>query len=321
MQESKLQAAVSLLNQGNLVAIPTETVYGIAANALNEKAVLRIFQAKKRPAFDPLIIHIATAQELSRWTTETFPQAFQLAEHFWPGPLTLVLPKRSVIPDLVTSGLDTVAVRVPAHPLTLDLLKRLDFPLAAPSANPFGYISPTTAQHVADQLGHEVSLILDGGASKIGLESTILGFEKGEPIIYRVGGTSVEAIESVIGKVKWKPHSTSNPKAPGMLSSHYAPSKPFHILGEKEKVKGFSCGNHVPEECGFLGFNRYHPLIPKENQILLSPRGDLVEAAHKLFASMRHLDAQPTKAILTELVPEQGLGRAINDRLRRAATR
>jgi L-threonylcarbamoyladenylate synthase len=238
-----------------------------------------------------------------------------LAEKFMPGPLTLLLPKKNIIPDLVTSGLDTVAVRIPKHELTLELLKNITFPLAAPSANPFGYISPTTAQHVDNQLGKKIKYILDGGECKVGIESTIIGFFEETPVVLRKGGLAIEDIEKIVGKVIVHQHSSSNPQAPGMLKSHYSPKKKMIIIDEKTN---FSTKNI--ENIGFLGFQTYRSDIPKENQLLLSETGDFKEAARNLFAFMRALDTLPINEIFCELLPEKNLGRAINDRLKRAAS-
>src|ERR1035437_8374682 len=199
-----IEKAKQILQEGGLVAIPTETVYGLAANALNKDAVFKIIEAKNRPHFDPLIIHTDSIEKVKLHVSD-FPQwAQQLANAFWPGPLTLLLPKKNSIPDLVTSGLPQVAVRIPNHPLTLQLLKSLDFPLAAPSANPFGYVSPTNAEHVAAQLQGSVDYILDGGPCDVGIESTIVGFEDGKITIYRLGGLAIEDIEKLVGKVQVK---------------------------------------------------------------------------------------------------------------------
>lgn len=316
-----IQLAKTLLEQGNVVGIPTETVYGLAGNALDEDAVLKIFEVKKRPAFDPLIIHVPSLDQLSRYVLDIPAPARQLAELFWPGPLTLLLPKRTLIPDLVTSGLSTVAVRMPNHPLTLELLQSLDFPLAAPSANPFGYISPTTAQHVADQLGADVSYILDGGPCGIGIESTIIGFEEEQPVIYRLGGMATEQIEAVVGKVKIRSHSTANPKAPGMLSSHYAPRKPLILLPSHYASDGSRLSLEGLSDVGALVFKEPLAGIPIENQRILSPSGNMNEAAKNLFAYLRYLDQSAIDMIYAESLPDEGLGRAINDRLRRAAAR
>jgi L-threonylcarbamoyladenylate synthase len=308
-----INQAKEFLQKRQLVAIPTETVYGLAGNALDEKAVLSIFQTKNRPSFDPLIVHTDSLEKLTQYVQQIPEQAYLLAKEFWPGPLTLLLPKKDIIPDLVTSGLDTVAVRIPNHPLTLDLLSTLDFPLAAPSANPFGYISPTTAGHVNQQLGMKIPYILDGGECGIGIESTIIGFIEGVPTIYRLGGLAIEAIENVIGEVRLMPHSSSNPQAPGMLKSHYAPRKPFFLQDRK------TISMPSDQVCGYLLFDQYIEKINKEYQRLLSPKGDLGEAAHNLFAYLRELDAQPVEKIYAEFVPDIALGRAINDRLKRAA--
>ncbi|MCS6796617.1 MAG: Sua5/YciO/YrdC/YwlC family protein, partial [Raineya sp.] len=206
--------------------------------------------------------------------------------------------------------------RIPKHPLTLQLLQRLDFPLAAPSANPFGYISPTTAQHVAEQLGEKIPLILDGGSCNVGVESTIVGFEGEKAIIYRLGGISVESIQETIGEVEIKTHSSSNPLAPGNLESHYAPTKKMFLGNLAELLAKYS-----PQEIGVLTFSENVPVIPLENQLILSPHKDFSEAAKNLFAMMRQLDKMPVKVLWAELLPEKDLGRAINDRLRRASAK
>ncbi len=303
--------AKELLLNNELVAIPTETVYGLAANALSEEAILKIFTTKNRPAFDPLIVHVRSVDEIGKYVLHFPYKARLLADNFMPGPLTLLLPKKALIPDLVTSGLPQVAIRIPLHEMSLDLLNSLDFPLAAPSANPFGYVSPTTAQHVEDQLGNKIPYILDGGICNIGIESTIIGFDTTPPTIYRMGGIGIEQIESVIGKVNVQLHSTSNPKSAGMLKSHYAPRKKVIIGNIAELLKRYPL-----ELTGVLSFyNSYdHPF-----QVVLSPTENVHEAARNLFAGLRRLDEMPITTILTELVPDVFIGRAINDRLKRAA--
>lgn len=304
--------AKHFLKAGNVVGVPTETVYGLAANALDPDAVLTIFRVKNRPSFDPLIVHTDTLEKVRSLVLTMPPLAEKLAKAFWPGPLTLLLPKQPHMPDLTTSGLPRVAVRIPNHPLTLSLLAQLDFPLAAPSANPFGYISPTTARHVADQLGDQVPYILDGGPCQIGLESTIIGFdEAGEPTVYRLGGLALEQLEAVAGPLLVRDHSSSNPAAPGMLSSHYAPRKPVTLLLPGQQPA-------PDEQAGALVFCDYLPGIPPAHQLRLSPSGNLNEAARNLFGHLRTLDALPVTHIYVQLTPGQGLGRAINDRLRRA---
>ncbi|CAN5363765.1 L-threonylcarbamoyladenylate synthase [soil metagenome] len=308
--------AKNLLIKGELVAIPTETVYGLAGNAFNPGAVTKIFQVKNRPEFDPLITHTNDLAKVKKYVKNIPEQAKQLAEAFWPGPLTLLLAKDDHIPDIVTSGLATVAVRIPNHPLTLELLGNLDFPVAAPSANPFGYISPTTASHVADQLGAKISYILDGGPCKIGIESTIIGFEDSKPVVYRLGGMSVEEIEKIAGKVSIKPHSSSNPLAPGMLKSHYAPKNNLIIGDINVLLSQFDI-----KDIAILSLKDSYPGLESDRQIILSRAGDLNEAAKNLFSAMRYLDTLPVQFILTELMPDRGLGRAINDRLQRAAAK
>lgn len=309
-----IQKAARLLKRGKLVAIPTETVYGLAANAFDPDAVLTVYEAKNRPHFDPLIVHSSSAEWVKQHVANIPPVAQTLMDEFWPGPLTLVLPKKPVVPDVVTSGLDNVAVRVPQHPMTQDLIRLLDFPLAAPSANPFGYVSPTTAQHVEDQLGDKVDYILDGGSTTVGLESTIIGFEEAKPVVYRLGGLSIDVIEDLIGPVEMGLNLSSDPKAPGMLKSHYAPGKPLYFGNPGEMIMEFE-GKRI----GFLGFMTRLEFLPPNRQLLLSPHGDLHEAAMNLFAFMRQFEKLPVDVILAEQLPEIGLGKAINDRLRRAA--
>lgn len=312
-----LQKAEELLRSGQLVAIPTETVYGLAGNAMNEVAVSEIFAVKQRPSFDPLIIHLPDLDSIDQYA-ESIPEILRpLARKYMPGPLTLLLEKKAVIPDLVTAGSPLLAVRIPIHPLTRELLGRLDFPLAAPSANPFGYISPTTAAHVAQQLGEKIPYILDGGPSEVGLESTIVGIENGQVTVFRKGGLAVEEIEEIMGSVVVKAHSSSNPKAPGMLKSHYAPVTLFQVDASIEE----ELENYTEEEIGYLAFRQKITQLPADQQIVLSERGDYREAARNLFAAMRTLDEKGLKVILAELLPEEDLGRAINDRLRRAAAR
>ncbi len=309
------EIAKAYLEAGNVVAIPTETVYGLAANALNADAVLAIFRVKNRPFFDPLIVHTDSLLKVDSLVLNWPPAARRLAETCWPGPLTLLLTKRDLIPDLVTAGLPAVAVRIPNHPLTLRLLASIPFPLAAPSANPFGYISPTTARHVANQLGDQVPYILDGGPAQVGLESTIVGFDSGMPVIYRLGGLSPEEIKALIGPVTIRTHSTANPQAPGMLSSHYAPRKPLILL---------AAGTSPPPgmRTGILAFREPFCGIDYLNQRVLSPTGNLAEAAKNLFAHLRALDdALDLDVLYAEALPNEGLGQAINDRLRRASVR
>lgn len=308
-----MQAAL-LLKSGKLVAIPTETVYGLAGNALDEKAVLAIFEAKNRPHFNPLILHCGSVAQLHHFIAEMSPNAMKLAKAFMPGPITLLLPKKDNVSHLLTAGSDKVAVRIPNHPLTLALLQSLDFPVAAPSANPFGYISPTSAAHVEAQLGEKVAFILDGGECNVGVESTIVGFdEKDKPLIYRLGGLSVEAIEKVVGKAILLTHTESKPKTAGQLLSHYAPKTPLYLGDINDLALKYGIDN-----VGALVFQAKNIHISPENQYVLSPKGDIAEAAQHLFKAMRFLDNLGLRAIFAELLPEKGLGLAINDRLNRA---
>lgn len=306
-----IERAAALLRDGGLVAIPTETVYGLAANAFDADAVLRIFRVKERPAFDPLIVHVHDRAQADAVAHVT-PWAKELILNFWPGPITLVLPKKPSVPDIVTSGLDTVGVRIPAHPMAQDLLRALDFPLAAPSANPFGYVSPTTARHVADQLGGKIPYILDGGPCMVGVESTIVGEEDGRIVLYRSGGVPKEAIEAVLGPLGGAVRKVM-PVAPGMLDSHYAPRKPVLIGDVNALVRA-----HVGKRCAVIAFRDRWDAWRCET---LSTSGDLSEAARRLFAVLRELDASNADLIIAERFPEEGLGRAINDRLGRAAAK
>ena len=310
-----IQQAKQLLEKGELVAIPTETVYGLAGNALDSTTVAKIFQVKNRPSFDPLIVHVSSLKAAHSFVVGIPRQAEQLVRRFWPGPLTLLLAKKEIIPDLVTAGLDRVGIRCPDHPLTQALLEQITFPLAAPSANPFGYVSPTSAQHVQDQLGEKISYILDGGRCRIGIESTIVGWEDQQPVIYRLGGVSLEQIESVIGKVNVRAHSTSQPQAPGQLKSHYAPRKKF-LLGDIQEL----AKKHPVDSCGILSFQNNVTGISSDFHLILSSSGDLNEAARNLFFMLRQFDNMNIDIVLAEEVPNVGLGRAINDRLRRAAS-
>lgn len=303
--------AASILRKGDLVAIPTETVYGLAANALDTNAVIKIFETKNRPLFDPLILHIPSFDHAVKYADHIPDLAKRLAEKFCPGPLTMLLDKSSIIPDLVTSGLPQVAIRVPNHSLTLDLLNKIDFPLAAPSANPFGYISPTTAAHVNEQLGNKIEYILDGGSCEVGVESTIVGFEENKIIVYRLGGLPIEALKD-FAEVELRVNQSSNPKAPGQLKSHYAPRKTLY-LGNVDELLNINSDKKI----AILSFSKRYEGLNKQ----LSPAGDMNEAAHNLFAYMRELDASDAEIIIAEKFPDTFLGRAINDRLERAAAK
>lgn len=299
--------------QNDVVGIPTETVYGLAGNAFKPDIVARIFQVKSRPTFDPLIVHTHSVDAISAFAGPIPEPLLSLAHHFWPGPLTLLIPKKDIIPDIVTSGLTNVAVRIPNHPLTLALLQKTGFPLAAPSANPFGYISPTSALHVNNQLGSEIPYILDGGPCQVGLESTIVGLEDNQITIYRLGGISLEDIIALCGDVKIKQHS-SNPLAPGMLDSHYAPKKKLILANSEDAFEVNSDLNPI-----LIRYSTLKENYPKHLQLILSEGANTTEAAINLFATLRKADDLCQSYIIAELVPDVGLGRAINDRLKRAS--
>lgn len=307
--------AIELLNSNKLVAIPTETVYGLAANAFNEQAVLSIYKTKNRPQFNPLIIHSNHVERFEEWGLQIPNKVKLLANTFWPGPITFIIPSHQKIPDMVTAGTGAVAIRVPNHPLTLNLLSQLNFPLAAPSANPSGFISPTSAQHVNNQLGTKIDYILDGGICKVGLESTIISFLEDEPKILRFGGLAVEEIEKVLGHSILTNTSSKNIVAPGMLTKHYAPNHPLFLVDDIEyAIEGIN-----KNRAGVITFCNAINDIPNSNQFILSKNKDLNEAASHLFAAMRELDNLDLDAIYAEKFPNTGLGYAINDRLKRAS--
>ncbi len=308
-----LQAA-QIIKNGGIVAFPTETVYGLGADAHHPLAVARVFEVKRRPFFDPLIVHIASPADLEKLAKDIPASARKLTEKLWPGPLTVVLSKEEHIPDIVTAGLPTVALRMPSHPMALSLIKESKCPIAAPSANPFGYLSPTTAEHVREQLGDQVDLILDGGPCPVGVESTIISFSENKPRLLRPGGVSLEEIESIIGKVEISPIQ-DRPVAPGMLPRHYAPRTPI-VLDWAEKHLDSYKGKKV----GFLAFQEPKNFLEFRHVEVLSKKGDFREAATNLFSAIRRLDALDLDLILAEGVPEVGLGRAIMDRLRRATS-
>lgn len=302
-----------LLKDNKLVAIPTETVYGLAANAFNKEAVQRIFEMKGRPLFNPLIVHIHDIAQLQYLVNDIPDKAMQLAKVFWPGALTLILSKNNSVPDIITAGKSTVGVRMPNHLVTLELLKGLDFPLAAPSANPFTRVSPTSAQHVAHYFGDRIPAILDGGSCNVGLESTIVGFDGEHPVVYRKGGISIEAIEAVVGKVTLLTENETAPQAPGMLLKHYSPSTPLMISDDIQK----SLDIHTDKRIGILSF--YADDFSGAQIIkVLSPTRNMEESAKALFATLHELDELNLDLIIAERFPEEGLGSSINDRLFRA---
>jgi L-threonylcarbamoyladenylate synthase len=321
--EPHLADAARALRAGRLVGMPTETVYGLAGNALDAAAVASIFAAKGRPTFDPLIVHVPGADAAFALAASVPPAARLLAERFWPGPLTLVLPRRPDLPDLLSAGLPTVALRVPSHPTALALLRACGLPLAAPSANRFGHISPTTAAHVLSELGErpEVAGVLDAGPCDFGLESTVVGFPSAHRVVvYRLGATPVETLREVIDdlEIVRAADAVDDPalpqrgeQSPGMLARHYAPRTPLILLDASAPA---------PVEVPRSGYLRFQAALERAApQEILSPRGDLPEAATRLFACLRRLDALGLERIYAWKVPDTGLGLAINDRLTRAA--
>ena len=309
--------AAECINRDETVGIPTETVYGLAANALSEIAVTKIFEVKNRPFFDPLIVHVKGISEIDKYATDVPILAKELAERFWPGPLTLILKKRSIIPDLVTSGGDTVALRMPNNELTLKLLNELPFPLAAPSANPFTYVSPTSAQHVFDQLNGKIPYILDGGMCEVGIESTIIRVTDQKIEILRPGGISQEEIKTHFPFCELIEFAPTHLKTivPGQLEHHYSPFCKLFPLNEfSENIDEFDAVIFWEKEN-----NQFN--IPSIQTFYLTQNGDFGEGSRNLFALLRKLDKGSFKKVLFEWAPNTNLGVAINDRLKRASAK
>ena len=316
MITTNIEEAIVALESNNIIALPTETVYGLAGNAHSESAIEKIFALKNRPHYNPLIVHIKSAGYLQQVAKNIPAVALQLADTFWPGPLTLVLEKQDHIPDIVTGGKNTVGIRVPNHPVALELLEQLKFPLAAPSANPFGSISPTTAGHVDNYFSETLDVILEGGPCIKGIESTIIGFENGQAMLYRQGSTKVEDIEKITGPLQIRVHANNESVvAPGMLSKHYAPKTTTiltdNISSEIEK--------NLDKRIGILQFKP--TTLPSFVIAIetLSQTGDIEEAAKNLYAAMHRLDYQNLDLIIAQKMPAYGMGLAINDKLERAA--
>jgi L-threonylcarbamoyladenylate synthase len=320
--------AAAIIRAGGLVAFPTETVYGLGADGLNPAAVARIFEAKERPSTDPLILHIAEPETLLQLVREAPPVALELAHRFWPGPLTLVLPKQPRVPDIVTAGLATVAVRMPAHPVALALIRAARTPIAAPSANRFGRTSPTTARHVQDDLGDRIDLILDAGPTPIGVESTVLDLTRPVPTILRPGGLPREALEDLLGPVAVQTHLAEGPMpSPGLLPKHYAPRAPMIlVIGPPPRMRatlrdmvarytaqGHRIGLLIAEE------DRAETADLPAETLVLGPEGDLETVARRLYEGLRELDGRDLSLIIARDFGDQGLGLAVRDRLMRAA--
>lgn len=315
MITTSIDIAVEVLKNGKVIGLPTETVYGLAANCFNEKAIRKIYQLKNRPADNPLIVHVKDVDAVRALVSDIPDIALQLMQNFWPGPLTVLLPKSNLISEIVTSNSPFVALRSPDHPMALELLNRLDFPLVAPSANPFMSVSPTTAYHVYSYFGEEIPVILDGGSCQKGIESTIVGFENNEIIIYREGIITEDDIKIIMNEVKINKIKNKKISHPGMYKRHYAPKTPL-IISET-----------IPEDLKKYGERKIAVLsyMPLENincfcKAVLSVSGSLEEAAQNLYANMILMDNSGADLILTELLPETALGIAINEKLRKAST-
>lgn len=310
--EENIRKAAEAIKAGKLVSFPTETVYGLGGDSLNPEAVAKIFEAKARPSFDPLITHIAELETLDRIASIDNKRTYDIIERFWPGSLTLIVPKKDIIPPIVTSGLETMAVRMPDHPTALELIKLSSGAVAAPSANPFGYLSPTTAEHVDDLLGNKIEMVLNGGTCRVGVESTVLDLTGERPIILRPGGISLEEIREALPDVDVFNRTTESPTAPGQLKMHYSPVKPLHIVDSIDSVTARKRAGALLFQDGSdtSGFNAVE---------ILSPSGDTVEAAARLFVALHDLDSEDIDMIYAERIPETGLGRAVMDRIYKAS--
>jgi L-threonylcarbamoyladenylate synthase len=309
--DAEVARGAAALRAGKLTVFPTETVYGLGADALNPDGVASIFEAKQRPLHDPLIVHVAAAEQVEALVTHIPDKARQLIEHFWPGPLTIVLPKSTRVPDIVTAGNSTVAIRMPANPLALQLIRTAGVPVAAPSANLFGRTSPTTARHVQNQLSGSYAALIDGGTCRVGVESTVLSLTGDSPLVLRAGGLAQEEIEGLIGPVMRRTELPVQYDGPGMLPDHYAPSTPLRLV---EDIENYMDSPAIGKLC----FQHYG--APAAGAVrVLSPQGDLHVAAINLYHAMQELDALGLELIVAEKAPNYGLGRAVNDRLEKAA--
>ena len=312
MPSAQLQQAIELLRNDNVVCVPTETVYGLAASLYSERAIDKIYALKGRPRTNPLIVHIGRKEDLAPLCIEVPAPLQRLIDRFWPGPLTILVEKSDRVPYTITAGSSRVGIRMPNHPLTLALLRALPFPLVAPSANPYNAISPTTVKHVEDYFGLAIPLILDGGPCEQGLESTVLGIENEQVVIYRQGMITAEQIESLVGPIVVKNEAGEKQVAPGMTLKHYSPKTPTIVCEHLEQFKEDSAGK------AFLLFSKKHPELPQAHQYVLSEKEDLSEAAARLYQVLHELDQRSYNQIVCERFPDIGIGRAINDRLLRA---
>jgi L-threonylcarbamoyladenylate synthase len=311
-EHTSIERAVVVLKRGDVVAFPTETVYGLGADALNPYAVAKIFEIKKRPKFDPLIVHISDKEWVFDIACHVPPEAIKLMERFWPGPLTLILEKKDIIPGIVTAGLGTVGIRMPSHPVAVELIKSFGGPIAAPSANPFGYMSPTKAHHVAKLLEENAPLILDGGdsACAYGLESTIVSFQAGKVYLHRHGAVSIEELSEIVGPV-YEKEAVGVCESPGQLPYHYAPMRPLKIIDSVDEITNV--------KSSFLAFKTPDKTPGSRYIKVLSAKGDLREAAAHFFSYLIELDREDVDIIYAELVPEKGLGKAMMERLKKAS--
>ena len=316
-----INKAAALLRANEVVAIPTETVYGLAANAFSEQAVTAVYRVKERPKTNPLIVHLGSPDQLAEVASSVSPNAQKLANHFWPGPLTLLLPKSARISDQVTAHSPFVAVRVPDHPLSLALLRQLDFPLVAPSANRYTSVSPTTATHVATNLGVRIPLILDGGPCRKGLESTVVGFDAGDqPLIYRLGALTLEELQAIIPETTlFKQSDTKVSPSPGMAKKHYAPTTPLKVVDQLER---FLAENQPLQSAayGVLSFGHEKTALKDLTVYELSVQKNLEEASSRLYDGLYALDSKGLQFIVVEWFENQKLGRTLNDKLKRASS-
>ncbi|MFA6596198.1 MAG: L-threonylcarbamoyladenylate synthase [Ignavibacteriaceae bacterium] len=313
--KDQIKIAAEIIRKGGLVAFPTETVYGLGADGLNPVAVAKIFEVKNRPTFNPLILHIENEDRLKTVCEIPNEKVYDLIEEFWPGPLTFVLPKKPNVPEIVTAGLNSVAVRMPDNQIALELIKQSGTPIAAPSANLFGQLSPTRAGHVQKQLGDKIDMILDGGNCSVGIESTILLIEKEEITLLRPGGVPLESIREVIGEIKLFPKKSDRPNSPGQLPFHYSPQTPILMLTIENIEK------HKNEKIGAIFFKENDWKFNFEKEIILSQSGSLSEAAANLFSTLHKLDDLQLDCILIEPFPQEGLGVALMDRIQRAVAK
>ncbi len=313
--EENIQKGAEIISAGGLVAFPTETVYGLGGNALDPRSVAKIFEAKNRPTFDPLITHIAEWETLDRVADIKESRVYEILRLFWPGALTVIVPKKEIVPDLITSGLPTMAVRMPDHPIALELIRLSTGAVAAPSANPFGFLSPTRAEHVENSLGNRIDMVIDGGPCRVGVESTVLDLTKKIPLVLRPGGLSLEDLQNKLGEVEVFNRTTTSPTAPGQLEMHYSPRKPLHIVDSAEEVTDRS-------KSGILLFRKRPGTEGFASTEILCESGDPVEAAANLFSALHRLDAsEKTEKIYAEKVPLAGIGAAVMDRIYKASVK